>query len=272
MKRVVKALCVFFAILLLSGCTAKNSVEPYMVDRTEGWVPSVIFSSIFWAENANKDLLYSFVFDGSDLKKDEPIEIDRTMDDQWVMERSLQAAFGERYRGIGNGKISVTELKNGIIVYATRKTAVLIEKESSTLLQCIDPRIQTQFESIGVDELRRGNVEVSVDIAKLTGNELALYQRKLVPGIAGDPLNYRDNDLPLTPRTAFDVSVESIYQKYAGKAGGLGTVGGAFYIYYAGASKSYMVVNSRFVQVLDITTGQRLFLAGGHKDASSEQP
>jgi hypothetical protein len=270
-----KSILIVIVLILLSGCSPKGD-EPTFIDRSTGWNPSIAGSYLLDVSQYTPDdqVFSSFLFDGSSVNRElQPITLDINDDPSHIAECALRTAFGDSYRGIGRGKIVQTTLNNGILLFATKQTAVLIDGTNHQLIQCIDLRIQKQFRTGVFTDLRQGIVNVNVDLAKLTRDEI-LILRDTVAGKEpeGDELIYDNKELPLCAQTAYDATVKSVYDKYAGKTGGrLNAIGGAFYVYKSNASDSWIVWNDLICQILDRATGERLLLTGSSKDRSTKE-
>lgn len=261
-------------ILLLAGCSLDllPYEEPSFVDRSVGWKPSVKYKDHFDLLKGEKYELfyYSFLFEGSDISKDNPQYVDTEEGDSAILEKGLRAAFHDRYIDCGSARIKKFKGYTHYVMYYGGQTAVVIDTKDGRIVQCVDTRIQKQIE-LTASEI----IHITVDLANLTDDEVEVlssyangFSDYMMPKPFADP-----KECPLDAETAFVVSSKNLYKLYSsGRWKHLGD--GPYVIYDAEASNSWLIIGKWFTMLLDKDTGEKKFFSvwkDGFEDLSKRQ-
>ena len=272
MKKAIAFLFVIFFTITSFSCIINTAGKPYMVDRTVNWEASLPCNTAFSIDQFTREdfFLYSFVFRGSRITKDSAIILDPNDSPEKILETALKHAFGEQFIDIGSNEVFVAH--SGTKAFITGgETFAMFYRYSGELAQCIDTRIQIQFQGTTYQDFKSGFIRFETDIAKLTSKEIKEFAKVAI----GYDDQYDPTEisvLPVTAEEAYNITANGLYAHHANKAGSarLGGIGGAFYIYDLKMSDSWAVVGNVFLQVIDKETGERLLLVQYHtKDDQS---
>jgi hypothetical protein len=268
-KRIQSVLCALM-VFIIAACTLNATGEPYLVDRSEGWTPSMVFTTqkSVIQFNVNPESFYSMYFSGSELTEETTLPNPEPSDEE-LMRYCMELAFGARFIDIGRGEIQAKQINDQFKIYATDEAAVIVDEERHVLVQCVDTRLQQQFSETTPAQLRNGEFVHKTDIAQLTAEEVRQFYKYNQWTLLGGDLVVDKCDLPLSASGAFQIAVKGIYERYVNGPGSLGTIGGAFTVYYVEASNSWLIVgNKYFMQMLDKDTGECLLLMHPGEDLS----
>ncbi len=260
-------------VFLLVACDIVPYGAPEMVDRTVGWISSVIdyeflpISSL----SENDPVFYSSLFADSQISKDTPIFVDQSKDAASILEYALKEAFQDKFIDIGTRKAKRHyEPGWNCVLYVGGGTCVIVEPETGRIIQCIDKRIQTAFQVTDDDDFREGFARVSLDLALLSKDELRIY--------TSFARNIDDPTLPdsffaegtTSVNEVFEATKSILYQRYS--YGVLSSMGKEWKIYNAKKSNCWLIVSNKIILMLDKDTGEPLlfvtFLNGKCKDLS----
>lgn len=266
MKRIAKTIFILILIASFFGCHI-NPPKPSFTDRTKGWIPAFDFKYAFYIDLYEMDhpVFYCFLFNDSQLKAPAALP-DTNMTPEQIMEYGLKLAFRDRYIDIGEDSICVETFtwREGMCLYSAGSTRVILDTNNNAVVQCIDSRIQSHFDTRRNPENK--NVEFHVDLAQLTSEEVRVFAAYLAPPMEFGEYRFDQADLPLTAEKAFQTSAEDIYNRYAVKSGGFG--GGEYRVYDCERSNSWLIRNKSFTQMFDKDTGECILLTWGATDLS----
>ena len=268
-KKLTSVIVCTILLLFSVACTINLNGEPYLVDRSKDWNVACIVTEeqdirIFDAE---RNSFYSVYFKGSELNNQVYLP-DNVKSNEDMMQYCMSLAFGSRLIDIGNGQIQEKEIKDGLHIYCTDDTMVIVDAHNQMLIQCVDIRLQSQFSNTNPSQLKEGVLVYQTDLACLTRDELKQYGQYTNQSLIGDPIHYQDGELPLTVEGAFHASVSSVYEKYQNSPGSIGTIGGDFRVYDLQNANSWLIIGNKFMQILEKDTGDQLLLTRPGDDLS----
>lgn len=268
-KRIQSVLCALM-VFIIAACTLNITGKPYIVDRSEGWTPSMVFTTqkSVIQFNVNPESFYSMYFSGSELTEETTLPNPEPSDEE-LMRYCMELAFGARFIDIGRGEIQAKQINDQFKIYATDEAAVIVDEERHVLVQCVDTRLQQQFSETTPAQLRNGEFVHKTDVAKLSAEEVRQFQAYNQWTLQGGGFVPEHSDLPLSADSAFQIAVTTVYEKYVNGPGVLGTIGGAFTVYDAEASNCWLIVGNRFfMQMIEKDTGECLLLMHPGEDLS----
>ena len=271
MRRNTNSIFVVCMIVFVMLACYTKAPKPYFTDRTSGWELSFdwekYFSVIELKEKDDYPFFYCFLFQDSHLTSEVALP-DSDMSPEQIMEYGLKLAFEDRYIDFGEDEIYISDYEqNGLRVYDAGSTRLILDINTNSIIQCIDARLQRQFEGTRFVETK-GVIACHIDLSQLTSEDIQICNEYFTPVMEGGTYHFKQTDLPLTAEKAFEVTAEDIYNRYGDKPGGVG--GGEYKVYDCEKSNCWLICGERFTQMLDKDTGNRMLLTWEVTDLSTK--
>ncbi len=280
MKQILIKLFAFIMVVVFSmmlvSCVVKPK-EPYMLDRSKGWMPSFPEYVTNDPENIvdenlnelNWDADISFIWDElrdySGLEELGAIGAEDVLDSA---RKALTWVYGDGYDVTDEAFIVNENTVGNAWICFGENTCVMFEKRTGRIWLCIDDEQQPEFQINKNFRL----IDCRVDLAKLSEAELSSLQLKI--GITSLKVPRRTaQELPLDAVSAYGITEEMIRngvfdsQRY----GVLQAVGGEICVYYCEASDAWFVVSGVSTQAFSRSTGKQLLLLDDSTDESVKE-
>ena len=251
-------------IVLLCGCVIGFTEEPYLDDRTEGWMPRIVLNVDFNLQDLDFEAseLWPAILDFKPYTHPESVtdkNFSKAADE--AVKLNLGSGFDENWK---NCKPITRE---SVIGFINEDAAVVFDSDSGRLMFCAALKEQPALSKHLTEYLR-----LTVDAASLTANQLSEIHR--VSGFlkADSKVKLEEVTLPLSAQGAFDLSVDMNVKSWGGTTPLAGT-GGAFRVYYSENSNAMFVVTNTYVQAFDVETGKLLLMSsmgGKTRDGADE--
>lgn len=246
--------------LLFAGCVIGKGIDPYLVDRTEGWEPKVmpISSVLIYDIDENDSALWRYLTGFTPF-----------VFENGVSKENLSAAMDAAYRlnygtdaGVIGSEIKVYETESSlgkkVIVGMTDSVVTVFNQETGALNACIDFR-----RNECISYYTETNVRVTANIADLDKGQLKEFGRDPFEAYDLDDLPIAPDisgaELPLNAKEVFDISVGMNVKKWYGSSW-IASTGGAFTVYYAEKSDCLILCTNTYVQAFDRETGELLMM------------
>ncbi len=276
-KKILK--CSIIALILFSlftACLKIGHQTPVMIDRTIGWEPKVLYTDLYdlLLLDTNDPFFQSFLFAGSEITTINPVYINTSDDISVIMEYALKVAFGENYIDNGNAIPETKQFENHTDIFTIElllggETCVIIDSANGRVIQCIDTRIQKQFQLTTNKVLKKGLALITSDLSALSKQEVELLSR-YSSGFSDIPQYFVDaQECPIDAVKAFEAASAILYKAIpSGRWEYLGD--GDYVVYDAYRSNSWLIIGNEFTLLLDKETGKKEFFSIW-KDGFSDQ-
>lgn len=273
-SRFAASIFIFLAFALLhTSCLKMPHTMPVMQDRTTGWEPHVIYNEDYYLlKDENAPLFNSFLFAKSKITAKNPYYVNIEDDSAVIMEDALKEAFGSEFINIGSTEPIIVQRKLCTLrLYVGGETCVIIDTADGRVIQCIDTRIQEQFQKTTIKELAEGFASIDTKMIELTDKQVRELEKCSRGFSENDIPKYfaEEQECPLDVSGAFEVSSRILYKVYpSGRWEYIGD--GEYVIYDASASDSWLIIGDEFMLMLDKNTGEKKFFSV-HRDGFLDQ-